>query len=44
MVDNSKPKAQKIGMVVYFDWRKSMKSMSYELKGNLFDYILEYGE
>ena len=29
MVDNSKPKTQKIGMVVYFDWRKSMKSMSY---------------
>lgn len=44
MVDNSKPKAQKIGMVVYFDWRKSMKSMSYEQKGKLFDYILEYGE
>lgn len=44
MNDTPKPKAQKIGMVVYFDWRKSMKSMSYEQKGKLFDYILEYGE
>ena len=40
MVDTPKPKAQKIGMVVYFDWRKSMKSMSNEQKGKLFDYIL----
>ena len=24
-VDTPKPKTQKIGMVVYFDWRKAMK-------------------
>ena len=44
MIDTPKPKTQKIGMVVYFDWRKAMKSMSNEQKGKLFDYILEYGE
>ena len=33
MVDNSKPKTQKIGMVVYFDWIDTLDSLSDKQSG-----------
>lgn len=44
MVDNSKPKTQKIGMVVYFDWIDTLDSLSDKQSSDLMKHILKYGK